>query len=69
MWVLATESQNVAKYWYANEKIVVVLVCLMLDIVVQGTWVLYRVNKDKGDDCLPLLAFRRHVVNITFLKY
>ena len=41
----------------------------MLDIVAQGTWVLYRINKDKGDDCLPLLAFRRHVVNITFLKY
>ena len=41
----------------------------MLDIVIQGTWVLYRINKDKGDDCLPLLAFRRHVVNITFLKY
>ena len=41
----------------------------MADVVIQGAWVLYRINKDKGDESLPLLAFRRHVVNIIFLKY
>ena len=29
----------------------------------------YCINKDKGDESLPLLAFRRHVVNAIFLKY
>ena len=41
----------------------------MIDAVIQCAWVLYRINKDKGDESLPLLAFRRHVVNIIFLKY
>ena len=41
----------------------------MVDVVIQGAWVLYRINKDKGDDSLPLLAFRRHVVTVFFLKY
>ena len=31
--------------------------------------VLYHINKDKGDESLPLLFFRRHVVNVIFLKY
>ena len=29
---------------------------------------MYRINKDKDDESLLLLAFRRHV-NVTFLKY
>ena len=41
----------------------------MVDVVIQGAWVLYRINKDKGDESLPLLAFRKHVVNVIFLKY
>ena len=41
----------------------------MVDIVFQGTWVLYRIYKGKGDEPLPLLAFQRHVVNVIFLKY
>ena len=41
----------------------------MVDVVIQGAWVLYRINKDKGNEYLPLLAFRRHVVNVIFLKY
>ena len=41
----------------------------MVDVVLQGAWVLYRINKDECDESLPLLAFRRHVVNAVFLKY
>ena len=40
----------------------------MVDDIFQGAWVLYRINKDEGDESLPLLAFRRHVVNAIFLK-
>ena len=28
----------------------------MVDVVIQGVWVLYRINKDKGDESLALLA-------------
>ena len=41
----------------------------MVDVVLHGAWVLFRINKDEGDECLPLLAFRRYVVNVIFLKY
>ena len=41
----------------------------MVDVAIQGAWVLHRINKDKGDESLPLLAFRRHVINVIFLKY
>ena len=41
----------------------------MIDVVVQGVRELYRFNKDKGDEYLLLLAFRRDVVNAIFLKY
>ena len=34
-----------------------------------SAWVFYRINKDKGDESLFLLAFRRHVVNVIFLTY
>ena len=41
----------------------------LIDVVLQGAWVLYRINKDEGDETLPLLAFQGHVVNAIFLKY
>ena len=31
----------------------------MVDAVLQGAWVLYRVNKDEGDESLPFPVFRR----------
>ena len=40
----------------------------MVDVVIQGTWVLYPINKDKGNESLPL-AFQIHFVNVIFLKY
>ena len=57
--------------WYPNEKMVVILICLngiyMMNgiymlylhqgVVLQGVWVLYRINKDEGDETQPLLAF------------
>ena len=42
----------------------------MVDVVLQGAWVLYRITKDEGNESLPLLIVRRHVVvNAIFLKY
>ena len=41
----------------------------MVDVVFQGAWVLYRFKKDEGDESLPFLVFRRHIVNAVFLKY
>ena len=41
----------------------------MVDVVIQGTWVLHRTNKNKGNASLLLLAFRRHGINVIFLKY
>ena len=41
----------------------------MVDVVIQGASVLYRIKKDKGDASLPLLAFWKHVINEIFLKY
>ena len=41
----------------------------MIDVVIQGAWVLYRIYKGKGDESVPLLAFRKHAVNVIFLKY
>ena len=38
----------------------------MVDVVIQGAWVLHRINSDKSDVSLPLLAFRREFVNVTF---
>ena len=37
--------------------------------VLQGVWLLHRINIDEGDESLLLLAFRRDVVNAIFLKY
>ena len=41
----------------------------MVDVVLQGAWVLYRINKDEGDKSLSVLAFQRHFVYSIFLKY
>ena len=41
----------------------------MVDVVLQGAWVLYRINKDEGDESLLLVAFQRHAVNAIFPKY
>ena len=41
----------------------------VIDASLQGAWVLHRINKDGGNESLPLLAFQRHVVNAVFLKY
>ena len=37
----------------------------MVDVVPQIAWVLYGINKDGNGEFLPLLAFRRDVVNAT----
>ena len=47
---------------------VVVPVVLMVDVILQGVWVLYGINKNERDESLPLLAFRRRAVNAIFLK-
>ena len=41
----------------------------MVDVVLQGAWALYRVNKDEGDESLIFLVFRRQNVHAIFLKY
>ena len=41
----------------------------MTDVVLRDVWVLYRFRKDEDDEFLPVLAFRRDVVNAIFLKY
>ena len=40
----------------------------LLDVVLQNVWMLYCINKDKGDESLPLLAFERDVVSAISLK-
>ena len=55
--------------WYPDEKWWLSPFVWMVDVVLQGVWVLYRVNKDKGNESLPFLVFRRHIVNDVFLKY
>ena len=41
----------------------------MVDVVIHVVWVLYCINKDKGDESLPLPPFLRHADNVIFLKY
>ena len=65
-WVLSTEW---TRYWYPNEKLLVFAVYLNGRCCYQVAWVLYGVNKDKGDESLTLLAFRRNVINVIFLEY
>ena len=62
-------DQNVTKYWYSNEKMAVVPVCLNGSCCYSLCGVLYHINKDKGHESLPLLSFQRHVVSVIFLKY
>ena len=41
----------------------------MVDVVPQNAWILYRSNKDEGDESrLALLAFQKDLVNVIFLK-
>ena len=60
-------NQNVAKYrigirmkkwWWSR----------LVDVALQSMWVLYRINKDEGDESLPLLAFRRNAASAIFLE-
>ena len=48
-------DQNVAKYWYFNEKMVMAPVCMKgrSYLAIQVECVLYCSNKDKGDESLP----------------
>ena len=48
------------KWWWC--------ICIV-DVVIQGAWVLHRISSDKSDVPLSLLAFRRDFVNVTFFKY
>ena len=41
----------------------------MVDVILQGIWVLYRIDKEEGDYSLPLLDFRRDIVSAIFLEY
>ena len=70
IWVLSTEWTSTCKsmgiqmkqwWWFPFVWTV--------DVFIQGALVLYRINKDKDNESLLLLAFRRHVVNVIFLKY
>ena len=49
-------DQNMAKYWYPNEQMVVVPVYFMVDVVLQGAWVFYCINNESNES-LPVLAF------------
>ena len=55
--------------WYPNEKMVVVPICSNGRCFLQGVWVLYCINKNEGDEPLPLLDFRGDVINTIFLRY
>ena len=64
-------DQNVTKYMTGiqTKKWWWSMFVWMVDVVLQGVWVFYRINKDEGDESLPLLAFRGDIVNAVFLKY
>ena len=36
--------------WYPNQNMVVTPYVWLADVVLQGVWVLYRINKDEGDE-------------------
>ena len=40
----------------------------IVDVVLHDVWVLYRIDKEKDNGSLPLLAFPRDAVNAIFLK-
>ena len=64
-------NQNVSKYRIGirMKKWRWFLFVLMVDVVLQGACVLHGINEDEGNESLPLLAFRVHVINAIFLKY
>ena len=64
-------DQNLTKYWYPNEQMAVVPVCVNGRFCYSGCmgYCIKLTDKDKGDESLLLLAFRRLVVNVIFLKY
>ena len=63
-------GQNVAKYWYPNEKMAIVPVCFNVRCSYSGCVdIVYHITKGKGGESLLLLAFRKYAVNIIFLKY
>ena len=41
----------------------------MVDVIIQGMWVLNGFDKDEDNESLPLLAFQGDVVDAIFLKY
>ena len=41
----------------------------MVDVAIQGMWVLNRFDKGEDNESLPLLTFQRDVVDDIFLKY
>ena len=41
----------------------------MVDVVLQGEWVLHCINWNKGNESLPLLAFQGDVINAISLEY
>ena len=41
----------------------------MIDVVLQAVWKLDLINKDKGDEYMSFLAFRRDITSAIFLKY
>ena len=55
--------------WYPNERWWWSPFVWIVDVALQGAWVLYCINYGKGDESLPLLAFRRDVVHAIFLEY
>ena len=71
-WVLSTEwtrtwpSTGLVSEWknVGGPRLV-----WMVDIVLQGVWVFYRINKVEGDKSPVLLALGRDIVNAIFLKY
>ena len=38
----------------------------MVHFLIQCAWMLHLINKDKGNESLALIAFRRHFVNVIF---
>ena len=60
---------NVVKYRYPNKNMVVVQICLNGRCCYSKCVGIVSDIQGKDDDSLPLLAFRRHVVNVIFLKY
>ena len=70
-WVLSTEwtktwpsiDVQMKKWWWFP------FVWMTDFMLLRVRGVLYHINKDKGDESLPLLVFPRHDVNVTFPKY